>query len=126
VTFLDDGGIHLNVGSVEEAKLAIKQLKLRKKEYANLKRAVNQELAQLNAARRQQTARQGSMVRGGGNLGQTVRAFQRVSRDADRRQHAANLAPLEARKAAIDAAMLNIDQAVTAVEGYILEQQGRG
>ena len=66
------------------------------------------------------------MVRGGGNFGTMLRGFERMGRDADKeRRHAANLAPLEQQqKAFIDAAVLNLDQGITTLEGYILQQQG--
>ncbi len=48
-----------------------------------------------------------------------------MSRDAERRQHAANVAPLERQKAAIDDASLRCDQAIAILEGFVLEQQQR-
>jgi hypothetical protein len=123
VVFLDNGDIHLNVGTVEEAKLAIKQLKLKKKEYAVAKKAVTNEMSQIRATRSQQVAQQGSMMRGGGNVGKTVRTFERIGRDADKRKHANTLAPLEAQKAAIARATLVLDQAIMRIEAFLLENQ---
>lgn len=117
--------IDINVRTVEEAKLGIKQLKLEKKEYAFERKGVTNQLAQINAARKIALAGRGSMTRGGGNLGKTIRVFEQSSRDAERRKHAADVAPLDAQKAAIDAAALRCDQAIAILEGFVLEQQQR-
>ncbi len=124
VRYEDDGNLSINIGNVAEAKQAIKELKLIKKEWAIEKKAINAEIADLRAGRRMQTAQQSSMVRGGGQVGQVVRSFQRISRDEARRNHANALAPLEESKAFIDRSMLEIDSAVTQLEGYILRNQG--
>lgn len=121
VSFGPNGSVSINVSSIPAAKLAVKQLKLRKKELAVEKKAVAAEMAQLRAERRMEVARQGSMTRGGGNLGKTIRTFERISRDNAKARHANALAPYEQRKAELDMAMLNIDSGVAQLEGYILQ-----
>ncbi len=125
VVFGDDGSISIRVSGADEIKLAIKQIKLKKKEYANLRKEATNAISVQNTVRRQKVAAQGSMVRGGGKLGEFSRGMQRISRDADKRAHAATLAPLEARKATIDNAVLNLDKALIELEGHLLQLNDR-
>ncbi len=122
VWFADNGDIHLNVNSVAEAKLAIKQLKLQKKDVALQKRRVQQEITGINAQRRDQLARQGRMPRGGGGLGRTVRAFEGFSRDQQKAQHEQRLGPYQAQKARLESYALHLDKAIHHLETYILQQ----
>jgi hypothetical protein len=121
VEFSDDGQIRVSANSVAEAKLAIKQLRLRKKAVGLEKREVTQAITALTAERRRQTANQSSMMRGGGNLGKFTRGMQSLGRDADRRNHAARLQPYQQEKARLDRYMLGIDQMINQLEAYILQ-----
>jgi hypothetical protein len=121
VQFTDDGQIRVSANSVAEAKLAIKELRLRKKAVGLEKRQVTQAITALNAERRRQTANQGSMMRGGGNLGKFTRGMQSMGRDAERRNHAARLQPYEQEKARLDRYTLGIDQMINQLEAYILQ-----
>ena len=121
VLFTDDGDIALRVTSVPEAKLAIKQLRLRKKAVGLEKREVTHAITAINTQRRMQTANQGSKMRGGGDVGKIVRSFQTLGRDADRRNHAARLQPYQQEKARLDQYTLTIDQLITQLEAYILQ-----
>lgn len=120
VLFTDDGQIAYKVNSVAEAKLAIKQLRLRKKAVGLEKREVTQAITAINTERRQQTANQGSMMRGGGNLGKFTRSMQAISRDADKRNHAARLQPYQQEKARLDNYTLTVDRLIAELETYIL------
>lgn len=121
VLFSDDGQIAYKVNSVAEAKQAIKTLRLRKKQVGLEKREVTQVITAINAERRAQTANQGRMVRGGGDFGKLARSLQGMSRDADKRNHAARLQPYQQEKARLDQYMLTIDRLITELETYILQ-----
>jgi len=121
LTFLANGDIHISIESVPEAKLAVKQLKLKKKEFALDKNAVTTELSRMRAEHQIHLGNQGSMVRGGGNLGKTIRTVQHISRDTAKQSYVNALAPLERQKTAIEQHMLKIDDAVMQLERYILE-----
>ena len=123
VTLLDDGTVRMKWDSVDEAKLAIKQLRLKKRELNIQKRSVNAEMKELRLERREQVAQQGSKMRGGGKFGQFVRASQTAGRDHDRRQHVARLAPYEQAKADIDRQITNVDMIIARIEQTLLEQQ---
>lgn len=123
VTFLPDDGIRINVGTIADAKLGIKHLRLKKKQFALEKKAVAAEMASIRAERRSAVAHQGSMPRGGGNIGKTFRVVQRISRDADRSRHASRLDPLEQQKAIIESKMLRIDEAVATLEAWIMQAE---
>ena len=122
VALLPNGNLSISYSSVAEAKLTIKQLKQMKKQFALEKKAVNAEMAEVRANRRMHVAQQGSVVRGGGSVGRTMRTFQRMSRDMDRSKHANQLAPLEEEKAELDRKILEMDKAITMVEAYIMRE----
>lgn len=123
VIFKPNGDITVETNTVTEAKLAIKQLKLKKKEWAIAKKEVATEMAQLRAARQLELARQGSMMRGGGKIGKVVREVEHASRDAARRRYANALAPLEQRKALIERQMLKIDNVIALIEARLLQHE---
>ncbi|MEG3833841.1 hypothetical protein [Microcoleus sp. Z1_C3] len=113
--------LNISVQSLPEAKLAIKALKLKKKEYALVKRELTQQQKMIRAEYTDKVRQQGSKVRGGGSLGSLARTFQTANRDADRRALAKQLAPLEEQKNAVDAVITAIDQAILQLEKYIVE-----
>jgi len=121
VTISSDGRINISVKSLPEAKLAIKALKLKKKEYALVKRELTQQQKMIRAEYTDKVRQQGSKVRGGGSLSRFVRTVQTANRDADRRALAQQLAPLEKQKNAVDAGITAIDQAILQLEKYIVE-----
>ncbi len=121
VTISDDGRINVSVQSLAEAKIAIKALKLKKKEYALTKRELSQEQKIIRAEYTDKVRQQGSKFRGGGSIGRFVRTVQTVNRDANRRALAQRLAPLEEQKNAVDGIMTVIDEAILQLERYILE-----
>ena len=85
--------IRVNTSTVAEAKFAIKELKLKKKEYSLQKRAVTDKQKEIRAQYTDEVRSRGSMMRGGGGLGKFVRAVQSASRDSKRAQLANALAP---------------------------------
>jgi len=123
VIVLPNGNISIAVSSIPQAKTAIKYLRLRKKEINLEKKELTSEAATIRAERSQQVASQGSMVRGGGNLGKAVRGFERMSRDSARRTHANRLAPLQEQKTLLDTQTRAIDAAILELERQILTMQ---
>ncbi|KAM3097435.1 hypothetical protein ACKFKG_08010 [Phormidesmis sp. 146-35] len=117
----DDGRINISAQSPAQAKIAIKALKLKKKEYALVKRELTQQQKVIRAEYTDQVRQQGSKVRGGGSIGRLVRTVQTINRDADRRALAQQLAPLEEQKNGVDGIIMTIDQAILQLEKYIIE-----
>ena len=113
--------VHVRANSLAEAKLALKELKLKKKEYGLLKRAVTERQKEIRAGYTENVRTRGSMVRGGGGVGRFVRAIQTVSRDSKRAQLANNLAPLEQQKQQIETILRAIDAALLQVEAHLLK-----
>lgn len=113
--------LNISVQSLPEAKLKIKTLKLKKKEYALVKRELTQQQKMIRAEYTDKIRQQGSKVRGGGSLGSLVRTLQTGNRDAARRDFAQQLAPLEEQKNTVDAVITAIDQAILQLEKYIVE-----
>ncbi|KAM3116446.1 hypothetical protein [Phormidesmis sp. 146-33] len=121
MTIADDGRINISAQSLAQANIAIKALKLKKKEYALVKRELTQQQKVIRAEYTDQVRQQGSKVRGGGSIGRFVRTVQTINRDADRRALAQQLAPLEEQKNVVDGIIMAIDQAILQLEKYIIE-----
>lgn len=121
VTLTQEGEIIVEVHSIEEAKLALKELKMRKKELNIQKKAVNEQMRQIRANYTQYTRNRSMMMRGGGTFGKIVRVGQAISRDAHRRQLAADLAPLEHQKQWYESMTLAIEQAILKIETALKE-----
>lgn len=119
VTVLKNGDIKISVGSIEEAKLAIKQLNIHKKQLGIQKKEVSSQITQVRSQYRVASAQRGSMMRGGGTVGKVVRIFQRANRDTARLNKENTIVPLEQEKQRIDVLMMNIDSAVLKLQQYI-------
>lgn len=119
---ISDNEIRFSAKNANETKLAIKELKLKKKEFSLLKKTVVAEQRQIRAQYTAEVRSRGSMVRGGGGFGRFVRSIQSGSRDNRRAQLANDLAPLEKRKQKIEATMRAIDQAIIQLESALLKQ----
>jgi hypothetical protein len=116
-----DGDLRVSARSVAEAKIAIKELKLKKKEYALAKREISQNQKQIRAEYTDSVRQRGSKFRGGGGIGSFVRTVQTISRDADRRSLAQELAPLEQQKNTVESIINAIDRAILQIEKFIIE-----
>jgi hypothetical protein len=113
--------VHVRANSTSEAKIALKELKLKKKECSLFKREINEKQKVIRASYTDEVRTRGSMLRGGGGLGKFVRLFQTVSRDDKRSQLAIALAPLEQEKQSVESVIHAIDSAIIQVEAYILK-----
>lgn len=118
---IDGTKLSIRFDTAAEGKLALKELRLKKKEQGVLKRSVNERMKQIRAAYTAEVRSRGSMLRGGGGFGKLVRAIQTVSRDNKRSSLASELAPLEQEKQAIETVILAIDSAIIQVEARILK-----
>lgn len=116
-----DTDLDISLRSVADAKRALKELKLKKKEYALAKRDISQRQKLIRAEYTDTVRRRGSKFRGGGGLGSFIRTVQTFSRDAERSALAQQLAPLERQKNSVDAIINGIDQAILQIESYIVE-----
>jgi hypothetical protein len=123
VNISDNGDLHVSAKSLAEAKIAIKELKLKKREYALVKREISQKQKSVRAEYTNSIRQKGSKFIGGGGLGRLVRTVQTISRDADRRTLAQELAPLEQQKNAIEGIVNSIDQAILQLERYIIKNK---
>ena len=121
VTITDNGELCISAQSIAETKIAIKELKLKKKEYALVKRTIYQNQKQIRADYTDRVRQRGSKFIGGGSIGRFVRTVQTINRDDERRILAQQLSPLEQQKNTIDRIITAIDQAVLQCEKYIVE-----
>jgi hypothetical protein len=123
VTFAENGDIEISVHSSADAKLALKQLRLRKRELALLKRSYTAEQRELRAGYTDQVRRRSPVMRGGGGVGQFVRAVQGGSRASARKNLAKDLAPVEEKRHTIDQMIGMVDEAILKIESYLLKSQ---
>ena len=121
VTINSDGKLDISVQSLAEAKIAIKELKQKKKEYALRKREISQQQKTIRAEYTDKVCQRGSKVRGSSIMGRLARTLQTSKSDADRRALAQQLAPLEQQKNAVDEKINAIDQAILQIERYNIE-----
>lgn len=121
VTITDAGELRISARSIAETKIAIKELKLKKKEYALVKRKIHQNQKQIRAEYTDRVRQRGSKFRGGGSIGSFVRTVQTINRDDDRRTLAQQLAPLEQQKNTVDEIINAIEQTILQIEKYIIE-----
>ncbi len=120
VTVEPNGNLTINVSTVEEARLAIKQLRLHKRERQLQRKEIVEAQKVTRTDRRTEVARQGSKVRGGGNAGKFVRSAQTIGRDTDRHRHAGEMATFDEQKAQVDAIIMRIDAAILQLDQLIL------
>lgn len=116
--------VTVKADTLADARLAIKELKLKKKEYSLRKRAIADAQRNLRAQYTEDVRARGSMMRGGGFFGKVARAFQSSSRDSRRARLAAELAPYETKKQEIEAVIRALDSAILQVEAAILQHSG--
>jgi hypothetical protein len=121
VVLTSDGHLSVQANNIQEAKIAIKQLKIKKKEYSLAKKEIVLQQQLIKAEFTDKNRRQGAMMRGGGGIGKFVRTIQNVQRDTNKIDLANKLAPLEKQKFHIDAILSIIDQGVLKLESYLLE-----
>jgi hypothetical protein len=116
VKFTRDGSVQWQVSTTAEAKLAIKQLRLKKKELTAQKREIAADVSAVRAEYRTKAAGRLYMGRGGGTAGQMIRAGVRAKRRSERMAVEDSVVPLEQQKAQLDARMLVIDRAIAQIE----------
>jgi hypothetical protein len=122
VTFKGNGDIALHVKSAAEAKVALKQLRLRKQELMVAKRELATTAHALRASYTDQVRRRAPMVRGGGGFGRFVRRAQTYQRAGARQELAKYLKPLEQQRLHVEARIAVVDRAIVKVESYALKQ----
>jgi hypothetical protein len=108
----------LHVNNSAEGKLAIKQLRIKKKELATEKREVAADIAGVRAEYRTKAAGRVYLGRGGGKTGMAVRAGVRAKRRGERMAVEESVVPMEREKANLDARMNAIDRAIAQIETW--------
>lgn len=106
---------------VRAAKLAIKDLKLQKKEQVAGKKMVTSQIAQKRAEHRSRAAHSTSPVRLPGTFGKVMRGVERASKVAMRAQLDNAIRPQESEKLEIEKQIALIDRRILELERYVLE-----
>ena len=119
----DAGELHLRLSSVQEAKLTIKALRIRKKELNAAKRENNQKMAAIRRDYAARNARRGPSVRGMGGFGKFIRSMDQLGRANARSSRENELAPLEQWKRELEGAIHTLDLAIHHCELYIHNQE---
>lgn len=113
-------GVRASYETPNDGKLAIKELRIRKREFSLQKREVNDRMKAIRAQYTHEVRSRGKMVRGGGKIGRVARVFQSAARDERRAKLARDLAPLEREKFRIEAMINAIDSLILQVQTDIL------
>jgi hypothetical protein len=121
VSISPDGKVDVQWRSIAEAKLAIKKIKLLKKQASVEKKAATNAQRMIRASYTQRVRQRGSKMRGGGWVGSIVRGIQTASRDADRAGLADQLAPWEAKKDQCDRIILQLESLILKIEARLAE-----
>ena len=107
--------------SVPDAKICIKELKLKKKELQLQKKEVAAQITQVRAAHRTAKVQKGPAMRGSGFLANVSRSIDRTVKHSAAVNVDNAVRELESQKAVIDQNIAQFDNAVLGLERYILE-----
>lgn len=118
-SLLPTGRVSITVKSAAEAQIALKELRMHKKDIQLQKKEISGELRRIRTAHTDVNLRRGSKMPGGGWIGRMIRIFQTASRDNHRYDLATKTAPLEGKKQYLEAALISIDKATLLLEKYI-------
>lgn len=119
ITF-EDGQIVAHGTTPAEIKIAIKELRLPKKEDQAKKRDLAAEAKAIRAEYRSRVAHRTPMVRGGGMFGRIVRAGVAGKRASERGAVDDAVKPIETEIAKLDRNMLTIDRVIAQCESALL------
>lgn len=103
VQYLPDGSVKVSASTPAEAKLAVRELKIHRRELAA-------KLSAMKAAERQSKAGRSSLTRSKGLGASIVRGMQVASRESAAREAANQRAPIERRINEVDRLILQIEQ----------------
>lgn len=119
VLFQPDGSVVLNVHSANDAIIAVKELKVRKKELLLERKYVRQRIRELKADYAQEVRMRNSKFQGGGKLGRIIRMVQTANRDSIRQSFGLQLDPLNDECLNLENRILFIDNAMHQLEVYL-------
>ena len=111
--------VRVSANSASEWRLALKEIKLLKKEFALKKRTLVNGQKTIRAAYTDQVRTRSVMVSGRGGIAGMLRAGQRWSRAMARSALAKELAPLERQKQQIEELILGLDKIALEIEQKI-------
>jgi|HubBroStandDraft_4_1064222.scaffolds.fasta_scaffold302442_2 hypothetical protein len=120
VELTDDGTVRVNATTIIEAKLALIELRIVKKQLALAKRLVMKDKREIRAAYTDYVRRRGSKAIGGGTIGRIFRIVQTVNRDMKKVQLANALAPREEQQSRLETMITSVDFAILQVQKAIL------
>ncbi len=113
---LVNGQVQVLCQSPEDAKLAIKELKLLRKTLGLQKKQAMEHMRIIRAQYTASIRGQGSKMRGGGFIGKVVRAAQTASRDGARAELASRLHPYECERQRLENLQHQIDSVILQVQ----------
>lgn len=113
---IEEDSISSQIAQLEQN---LKELKLAKKRCILAKKEAQEAMRQIRAEYTDQTRQRGSRFQGGGSIGRVIRGFQTVSRDAQRRELANRLAPLEQSRRELEESQLNIERLILETEAHL-------
>ena len=108
--------------SIADAKICIKEIKLKKKEFQLQKKEVAAQIAQVRAAHRTANINRGPAVRGSGGLAKVLRTMDKATKQTAAINTNNAISQLETRKNAFDQKIAQLDGAILSLERYILDK----
>lgn len=122
----ETGDIGVSLKTAAEAKLAVKDLRLRKRALNAEKRLVTQQMAAIRRDYTVMNANRGPSMRGGGNVGKIVRSMDSVTRSIERSNRERDLMPLDERKRWYEARVNDVDALIQRLEAYMVQLEAQG
>ena len=121
----NEAGSIVRVSAVDaaEAKLVVRELKMKKKDVQLQKKEISSEIAQMRAHHRASMAAATSPVRVGGTVGKMMRGMERVNKVTARNGLENRVVPLEQQKFQLDKNITAIDDCLLKLERFILENK---
>lgn len=120
VTIWHDGSAEFRINSPAEGKLAVKALRLVKKEINVALKEVNASLREVRHNYTAYTRQRGPMMRGGGKFGMVIRTIQSISREVEKGKLASNIQPLHEQQEKLRSLINAIDRLIIRIEALML------
>lgn len=123
ITIWIDGSSEYRINSADDAKQAIKLLRLGKRQFVLHLKDVNLQLRDRRHEYTDHVRNRLPKFPGGGKIGQFIRLIQTIDSTTTRQQLASDIDPLHQLRQRIDEAILILDRHIIHLEGWVLKSK---